>query len=289
MTGAVDQPPTAEPSVAFASEAEDVCTRNLVARYLATLGHDPREALTIADAPLGLHWSLAPEVAGADALMADGIADGGIIPTLDLPRRMWAGSELTFLAPIPVAATVLRRSRVIDVTRKQGRSGPLAFAAIEHLFSVAGELCLRELQSIAYRAAQDAPGLSTAPAANARPSPQAGATSRLLRRIVPDQAMLFRYSAITFNAHRIHYDRSYASEVEHYPDLLVHGPLMASLLLDACAREFGPARIARIVLRAVAPACCGSEIQISEAADGSVLARSAGILAMTATPTLRDL
>lgn len=273
------------PTIALASEAGDVVTSGLVARYLATIGRDPREASSLPHAPVGLHWCLALEVPGADELLADGIAEGGIIPTLELPRRMWGGSEISFLAPMPVGASVLRRSRLLDIVRKQGRNGPLAFARIEHAFSVAGQACLREVQSIAFRASED---VGAAPPGQALPQPvYDSAGARLLRVVLPDQAMLFRYSALTFNAHLIHYDRAYSREVEHYPELLVHGPLTASLMLEACARAFGSERLAMVRFRAVAPALCGAPVEIMQAADGAIHAVSGGVLVMTAAVELR--
>jgi 3-methylfumaryl-CoA hydratase len=245
------------PSIPSAAKSADIVTGSLAARFLAALGRETDEGAEGKAAPLGLHWCLAPEVPGAGDLLPDGIPAGGIMPTLDLPRRVWAGGTVRFHAPLRIGDRVERRSRVLDVDRKTGRSGPVAFVQIEHLFTVDGRPHVADLQTIAYRAA--------APEGEARPVPHPPATDppgRLLRQVTTDPAMLFRFSAVTFNAHRIHYDRGYTEEVEGYPGLLVHGPLTASLLLDTAAAKFGAGRIGSASFRAAAPAICGQTLTI---------------------------
>lgn len=264
------------PTIATASEAHDVVTPSLAARFLATLGRDPGHLRDGDPAPLGLHWCLAPEVPLASELADDGIASGGIIPTLELPRRVWGGVEIAFAAPVRLGEPVRRRSRVVGIARKTGRAGALAFVRIEHAFTSEGRPRLTEIQTIAYREADTGPRPDTEPPAPVSPG-------RVLRRLTPDPAMLFRFSALTFNAHRIHYDLPYVRDVEGYAGLLVHGTLTAALLLDAAATSgIGAGPIAGIALRATAPVTCGDELVLD--VDGSVLrACAAGRVAMTAT------
>jgi 3-methylfumaryl-CoA hydratase len=180
---------------------------------------------------------------------ADGHARrGGFLPPVPLPRRMWAGSQLEFKAPIRVGDRVVRRSTIADVSVKDGRSGPLVFVKVRHELRCndAIEPALVEFHDIVYREAQH-PG-DTAPPPQAVPD-----TATWRRTIVPDDVLLFRYSALTFNAHRIHYDRRYVTEVEGYPGLVVHGPLIATLLLDLLRREEPDAEVASFRFRAVRP------------------------------------
>ena len=201
---------------------------------------------------------------------------------------MWAGSQFEFHAPLRIGDKLTRKSTIHDVTEKSGRTGPLVFVKVRHEIRRHGEvaLALTEFHDIVYREAPR-PG-DTAP----RPQP-APATSPWERRSVPDDVLLFRYSALTFNGHRIHYDRRYVTEVEGYPGLVVHGPLIATLLLDLLRHEMPDADVARYEFRAVRPIfdihsfhVCG-ELQ----ADGKTIKLWArdheGALAMEATAVLR--
>ena len=175
-------------------------------------------------------------------------ARGGFLPPIPLPRRMWAGSELDFHAPIAIGDAITRSSVIESITEKAGRSGRLVFVRVRHAIRRQGEPdpVLTEFHDVVYREAarpEDA-------AATPKPAP---ASSRWERRIVPDPVLLFRYSALTFNGHRIHYDRRYVTEVEGYPGLVVHGPLIATLLLDLLRRELPDARVARFEFRAMRP------------------------------------
>ena len=157
---------------------------------------------------------------------------GGILPPVPLPRRMWAGSRLHWVAdnPLRVGDVATRVSRIASVTHKAGRTGDLLFVVVRHEVSNARGPALTDEHDIVYRAAAQ-PG-------EAAPSPVAARTDALWRReILGDPVLLFRYSALTFNGHRIHYDRSYVTEVEGYPGLIVHGPLIATLLVDLVRRH----------------------------------------------------
>ncbi|MGD9942261.1 MAG: MaoC family dehydratase N-terminal domain-containing protein [Burkholderiaceae bacterium] len=157
---------------------------------------------------------------------------GGFLPPVPLPRRMWAGSRLAFHEPLRVGDRLQRDSQIADVSIKRGKTGTLVFVQVRHELRRQGSdaLALTEFQDIVYR---DAP----APGAAPPPASPAPAESAWQRRIEPDPVLLFRYSALTFNGHRIHYDRPYATGVEGYPGLVVHGPLMATLLADLFGRH----------------------------------------------------
>ncbi|MDJ0821386.1 MAG: MaoC family dehydratase N-terminal domain-containing protein [Paracoccaceae bacterium] len=168
---------------------------------------------------------------------------GGLIPDLGLPRRMWAGGALHFEAPLRAGDPAEKRSFVDEVQRKQGRSGPLGFVTLRHEIWQAGQLCVTERQDLVYREDPD----PSAPA----PKPPTARTDEVTREDQSfDSTLLFRYSALTFNGHRIHYDLDYARDVEGYGGLVVHGPLLAQLLMLMAARE-GPLR--SFSFRATAP------------------------------------
>lgn len=185
---------------------------------------------------------------------------GGLVPDLGLPRRMWAGGGLTFHAPLPIGAEAVRETTLESVARKSGRSGPLAFVTLRHEIRVEGALCVSERQDLVYRE-DPAPG-APAPDPIMAPGMNTGGEARSrAHRLGP--VMLFRYSALTFNGHRIHYDRDYARDVEGYPGLVVHGPLIAQLLLGLAEEGHGPA--ASFEFRARSPAFDFEEITICAA------------------------
>lgn len=193
------------------------------------------------------HWLYFLPLHGQSELGTDGHAKrGGFLPPVPLPRRMWAGGRLEFSSPARVGDAVRRTSTIRKVDAKRGRSGNLVFVTVRHEIQRQGDLLLSEEHDIVYRDAA-VPG---APALEPEPAPQRPPWSR---RIVPSDVLLFRYSALTFNGHRIHYDRRYVTEVEGYPGLVVHGPLIATLLLDLVQREQPRARIAAFRFRALRP------------------------------------
>ena len=173
---------------------------------------------------------------------------GGFLPPVPLPRRMWAGGRLCWLTenPLLVGQAVRRVSSIASVTHKAGRTGDLLFVLVKHEVHNAKGLALTEEHDIVYRAAAQ-PG---------DPVPQPVAAEQgaaWQREIVPDDVLLFRYSALTFNGHRIHYDRRYVTEVEGYPGLIVHGPLIATLLVDLVRRQLPDAFIKSFNFKAVRP------------------------------------
>jgi 3-methylfumaryl-CoA hydratase len=194
--------------------------------------------------PLG-HWlCFLPDAPQAD-LGADGHPDRtGFMPPIPLPMRMWAGSRLTFAAPIPFEAEITRRSTILDIKEKAGRTGPLAFLTVRHEVFAGSTLCVTEDLDVVFR---DRSGAGDpAPAGEKR-------EAQVSRAIEPTAALLFRYSALTFNAHRIHYDRDYATKQEGYPGLVVHGPLLATLLVDHFRRHRPTAAIRGFSFRAQRP------------------------------------
>ncbi len=210
---------------------------------------------------------------------------GGFLPPVPLPRRMWAGSTLEFQRPLQVGSLISRTSRIAQVNLKEGRTGPLVFVKVRHEVSDERGLALVEDQDIVYRD-HPRPG-------DPSPAPQpAPADATWTREIRPDEVLLFRYSALTFNGHRIHYDRPYATGVEGYPGLVVHGPLIATLLLDLLRREQPQARVTGFSFRAVRPLFDTAAFQVCgrpDPANGTVglWARDPqGHLAMEATATL---
>ena len=193
------------------------------------------------------HWIYFLEAAPMSDLQTDGHrALGGFLPPVALPRRMWAGGRVTFESDLPLGAAVERVSTISAVKPKHGRSGALCFVTVRHAVSADGAPCIAEEQDIVYREAAD----PTAPMPTP-PAPPGDAAWR--ETVTPSTALLFRYSALTFNAHRIHYDRPYAREIEGYPALVFHGPLTATLLIRFGLERLGAARPARYAYRGAAP------------------------------------
>jgi 3-methylfumaryl-CoA hydratase len=193
------------------------------------------------------HWAYFWHAAPQSELGPDGHPQrGGFLPPVPLPRRMWAGGRLTFDQPLQVEGAATRTSQVKSVTAKNGSTGPLAFVTVRHELAQEGALCVTEEHDIVYRGMPQ-PGV---PAPKPKMAPP-DADAAWSRTITPDPVLLFRYSALTFNGHRIHYDRSYVTEVEGYPGLIVHGPLIATLLADLLQRNMPQARMVSFSFRAV--------------------------------------
>ncbi len=188
-------------------------------------------------------WSLAPTA----GLGPDGhAARGEFLPPIDLPRRMWAGSRVAFPRPLEVGSEVTRLSTIKSVSEKAGRSGRLAFVTVEHVVSDSEGPCIVEEHDIVYREAAEKG--ATLPPGEAPPT-----LSGWYREVVPSPVLLFRYSALTFNGHRIHYDHPYTTEEEGYPGLIVHGPLLATMMIGQLRRELPQARVSSFVFRAKRP------------------------------------
>ena len=183
--------------------------------------------------PAAWHWLYFHDIVPASQLGGDGHRALGVtMPPVPLPRRMWAGGELAFRAPLTLGTTATRVATIRRIAEKQGRTGPLYFVTVDHDIQVDGQSAVLEAQTIVYREMPTEPTTVEGPAA---PS-----DAEFQRTWELNNTALFRYSALTFNGHRIHYDADYARSVEGYPNLVIHGPLIATLLLDLAARNGRP-------------------------------------------------
>lgn len=245
------------------ARAKDRLDEGLAARWLATFDlARPHPAIM----PQGIHFALCTPEAPTATLGEDGHparddSPDSFLPPFPMPRRMWASSKIAFHAPIAIGAEIKRVSRVAAISEKEGGSGRLAFVDVEHTTKANGTLAVIETQTLVYRevAAPDAP-LSPPPPGAGRFDPTGWEAHR---EITPDARLLFRYSALTFNTHRIHYDAPYASEVERYRGLVVHGPLTASLLLQLAAQELGENRLRSFSFRGLSPAIAGEPLHLA--------------------------
>ena len=225
--------------------ASDLITPALVDRFRATLG----------GSLLGLHWCLAPPTVPMSEVGHDGHPQkGGFLPPVPLQYRMWAAGETTFFSNLPDNGAVERHSRIEDVTLKQGRTGPLVFVNVLHRYSAEEELKLQERQTIVYK--------ETAAAASSKMGEPFGANFQQV--IETNTVLLFRYSALTFNGHRIHYDEPYAREVEGYEGVVVHGPMIATYLMQMAASEAARmgVKLQSFSFRGVSPAISGGDLQL---------------------------
>ena len=264
--------------------AEDQIAPPPVAALSATLDRDdppPRAGDVL---PPLWHWLYFLPVHRQSELGEDGHAKlGGFLPPVPLPGRMWAGSRLEFHHPLRIADHLTRVSRIQDVRYKEGRRGPLVFVVVRHQVSNAAGVAITEEHDIVYRQ-HPSPGQSVT---EPRPAP---ATRAWERTIHPSDVLLFRYSALTFNAHRIHFDRRYSTDVEHYPGLVVHGPLLATLLVDLLRRSRPDAVLRAFAFRAVSPLFDTEPFSVCGQPEGGSIRlwaqSSTGALAMDATATI---
>jgi 3-methylfumaryl-CoA hydratase len=249
---------------------DDRCDAARVRQLAATLEIDPAPWRDGVELPPLWHWIFTTPVTPLSQTGPDGhAARGGFLPPVPLPRRMWAGSRVEWPRMPRVGEALRRVSRIESVESKAGKSGPLVFVTVVHEISGDAGLLVREHQDIVYR---DAPA-----AASPRPSPPAeppvwrepldGARERCA--LVPDDVLLFRYSALTFNSHRIHYDRRHCIEREGYPGLVVHGPLLATLMATLAWLQSGQRAPHAFSFRAQAPVFDGEAIVVESARDGA--------------------
>lgn len=264
-----------------------------VAALNATLDRRDPEPRDGDPVPPGWHWLYFLETVPASELGDDGHPRrGGFLPPVTLPHRMWAGGRIEFRRALRVGDAIRRDSEVLSVEPKRGKSGSLVFVTVRHTVTAAGEIAVVEQHDIVYREAaksslsplsQKGDG-GNAPAQGS-PAPRHAAWRR---ELVAGPVMLFRFSALIFNAHRIHYDLDYCQNEEHYPGLIVHGPLQTILLLDLCRRkETRPVR--RLDYRAVHPVFHTERLTVNgnPRADGATAdlwtANAAGTCAMVGT------
>ncbi len=197
--------------------------------------------------PLAWHWFYFLDAPATAATGVDGHPrTGDFLPPVPLPRRMWAAGAVALERPLRLGESAERRSTIVAIDAKSGKSGPLVFVTLEHCVSQGGLVCVREEQTLVYR--EGAPGPAPLP-----PGESAPLAADWSRSFVPSAVLLFRFSALTYNAHRIHYDREYATGVEFYPALVVHGPLLLIQLLDLVERGGSPTPLASVRFRAVRP------------------------------------
>lgn len=232
------------------------------ARWLATLDRAPPADGSV---PQGYHWCLALPDAPTAGLGEDGhplrdASPDSFLPPIPQPRRMWASSKVEFVAPLKVGAEIERRSKVASVTAKSGGSGPLVFVDVAHETLADGAVAVREVQSLVYRDPPPAGTPASPPASGPVAFDPAGWDAH--RALTPSEPLLFRFSALTFNSHRIHYDVPYATGVEGYRGLVVHGPLTATLLLDLARRELGDNALKSFAFRGVSPAIAGELLHL---------------------------
>jgi 3-methylfumaryl-CoA hydratase len=260
-------------------DREDVRTdridAGLVSRWLATLD---RDAPSDGNVPQGLHWCLCLPDAATAKLGPDGhpLRDDSIesfLPPVPLPRRMWASSKVEFLKPLRVGEAVTRNSCVQTITEKSGGSGQLVFVDVAHETFGESGLSVREVQSIVYResAGPDA-ALSPSKAEQGHVDLEGWSSHHM---VMPSEPLLFRFSALTFNSHRIHYDLPYAQGEERYRGLVVHGPLTATLLLDLARREFGDNALTHFTYRGLSPAICGEALHLVMRGSGNEIEMAA--------------
>jgi 3-methylfumaryl-CoA hydratase len=244
----------------------DWITPSRVAAWHATLDHAAEPPRDGDPAPLGFHWTLAPQLARESELGPDGHARrGGFLPPIPLPRRLWAGSRILFDRPLRVGERVERESRIDAIETKKGRSSALVFVTLRHIFATDEGVAIQEEQDLVYRESPSPAGQ----AAEVESDASGEGSAEWQRLVRPTETLLFRFSALTFNSHRIHYDRRYASDVEGYPGLVVHGPLIATLLLDLMQTRVSAADVERFQFKAMRPTFDTSDFSVCGASGDS--------------------
>jgi hydroxyacyl-ACP dehydratase HTD2-like protein with hotdog domain len=239
---------------------EDRLDPRLIAGMAATLGVAVPDAL-----PPLWHWMFFQDWVPPDRIGPDGHPKrGGFLPpVLDLPRRMWAGGRLAFHAPLRTDDRVRRTSTITAVSEKSGGAGRLVFVTVRHVVEGPAGTAIEEEQDIVYRGAE---GAAVKPAEPAPAWPDA-----LTRRVTPDPVLLFRYSALTGNGHRIHYDHPYVTQVEGYPGLVVHGPLQATWLAALAIEAAAGRPLARFAFRGRRPCFDGRPLTLLARRNGAAI------------------
>lgn len=243
-----EEMPNIDDWVGKSREQVDRIDGGLLAGMSAALDRDDAPVRKGDPLPPCWHWMYFRDGTRQSELGLDGHPERpALMPPSDLPRRMWAGSRISFRAPLRVGDAARKISEIESITPKSGKSGQLLFVNLRHtVLNGADEVAIEEEQNIVYREAAKPGDAPPAP----RPAPEQAPWRRDLQ---PDPILLFRYSALTFNPHRIHYDREYCRNEEGYPGLVVHGPLIATLMVDLCRRSRPDAGIAEFSFRALAP------------------------------------
>lgn len=265
----------------------DVIRRDALDRLAATL-----DVAHPTHVPPLWHWISFLDTNPSSSLGSDGHPRaGGLIPSPPHPRRMFVGGRMRILSPFPVGTPIRRIARVSDVVRKEGDRGPLAFITVHLTYSAQGRILALEEQDLVYRPAPTGPAESaraqgTGSDAVAIPEGE----PELKGEVTFTEPLLFRFSALTFNTHRIHYDLSYARDVERYPGLVVQGPLLIIRLLEIVREAYGDVAVEELSFRAVEPCFCGSTVALSGRSEGAgirLAATNGGVTLMAADVRLR--
>ncbi|MCM2505037.1 MaoC family dehydratase N-terminal domain-containing protein [Aureimonas altamirensis] len=263
--------------------ASEVLSPELVKRFRATL-ELPGSTEAGEPAPELIHLCVAPPAVPMGELGSDGHpARGGFLPPVPLPRRMWAGGQFEMLGALTIGEVVTRRSTIEDVVLKEGRTGRLCFVTVRHEISSGSDVAVVERQDIVYREAESATAVKA--------QPEAAQAGEHVTTVMPTAPLLFRYSALTFNGHRIHYDKPYATGVEMYPGLVVHGPMQATMLYHFAAKLRGRAPDT-FAFRSLSTLFDDSQFTLNATeADGALnlwTARPGGPVAMSATASFES-
>jgi len=236
-------------------ESNDSMAPEQLQRFAALMDQNPDSVSSGSELPPCAHWCFFTPVDRQSNIAADGHAmKGDFLPPVELPKRMWAGGKITFKKPLLAGTPAKKISTVESINNKEGRTGKLCFVTVRHQVSARGAVAVDEEQQIVYRkeSENDAYPTRTQPL-DINPDWEISTT--------PDSVQLFRFSALTFNSHRIHYDQDYVRKTEGYPGLVVHGPYLLVLLLDAL-RSRDESVIEDVEYRAVGPVYLGEEITI---------------------------
>lgn len=227
-------------------QEEDIVANKQAKMMQALLNQSTK---TLTELPLLYHWLYFLPIVDQAELGTDGHPKkGGFLPQIPFPKRMWAGSRVQFLKPILFEQKIQRHSEISNIVFKQGKSGELFFVTVKHSIYAQGELAIVDEHDIVYREAHNQIQTS-----KVTPSQQEERHYSYKQSFAADTSLLFRYSALTFNSHKIHYDITYATQVEGYPSLVVHGPLLATLLLHQLAIEYPDKQVAQFEFKAIKP------------------------------------
>ena len=214
-------------------ERQDIISDRLIEQFQATFGDHIADQVAV---PPGIFWCLSPDALTSDKLGGDGHPKLGIyLPEIPYPRRMWAGGSLRFHGQFERGQTITKQSTISNIAFKSGRSGDLCFVTVTHHYRGDGHVILEEDQNIVYRA--EITPVAAASEKTVLPDNQAETLASW--SVHPDTVMMFRYSALTFNGHRIHYDKDYSMGEERHPGLVVHGPMQATWLLSLATSYLG--------------------------------------------------
>lgn len=254
---------------------EDVVTHRLIDEFRATLAPHIFKSKNTTEAPPGLHWCIALPIHDIAKLGPDGAeAKGTFLPPVPLPRRMWAGGKIETFSALRLHDKVSRTSTISDVKHREGKAGAMCFVSVIHEIKANGVLAIRERHDILFREVSTQPLVSKAP--------DLALVGDIEWRVDASAQLLFRFSAITFNSHRIHYDLPYAQNVEGYDGLLVHGPMQAALTLNQLAVMQGTVP-KKFEYRCVSPLIAGQIFKVASHKDGTArIANAEGVLTIEA-------